>query len=408
LRSIEDETAAYTASADMVGAVDEEKYAKQLAERAKYEAELAQMQREAQDREFNDAISLNNDKLKLAELQAESEIQNAQELEDKKKEIKLAALEEQLAITKKYFGELSDEERIQIDMLIAMIKKLKNEINNGGEDGDGKTLGESIGISDEGLEKATEILDAMSAGVKAVSDIVNGQYEIRLNNLDKQTQAEIAAVNASTQSEENKSEKIKQIEQKAAQEEWKIKKKQFEANKKISIVQAIIAGALGVVNAFQLGPIAGAIAAALIAATTAVQVGVIASSQPPPPPAFATGGKVKGAGTGTSDSIAARLSNGEAVINAKSTAMYEPVLSAINAAGGGVDWYNGEQKLAKGGIVQKFAAGGVAMSSNAIMRENEAAQQIQQTIIQTPPVLVLEEFQDVQGRQVRTETNLQL
>lgn len=51
---------------------------------------------------------------------------------------------------------------------------------------------------------------------------------------------------------------------------------------------------------------------------------------------FATGGYVSGPGSGTSDSIPARLSNGESVINAKSTAMFGPLLSSLNQAGGGV------------------------------------------------------------------------
>jgi hypothetical protein len=41
-------------------------------------------------------------------------------------------------------------------------------------------------------------------------------------------------------------------------------------------------------------------------------------------------------GTSTSDSIMANLSNGESVINAKSTAMFGNLLSNINQAGGGV------------------------------------------------------------------------
>lgn len=51
---------------------------------------------------------------------------------------------------------------------------------------------------------------------------------------------------------------------------------------------------------------------------------------------FATGGLVQGMGTSTSDSIIANLSNGESVINAKSTAMFGNLLSQINQAGGGV------------------------------------------------------------------------
>ena len=51
---------------------------------------------------------------------------------------------------------------------------------------------------------------------------------------------------------------------------------------------------------------------------------------------FATGGYVSGAGTGTSDSIPAMLSNGESVMNANTTATFAPLLSYLNQAGGGV------------------------------------------------------------------------
>lgn len=51
---------------------------------------------------------------------------------------------------------------------------------------------------------------------------------------------------------------------------------------------------------------------------------------------FSAGGYVQGAGTGTSDSIPARLSNGESVMTAKATSMFSPILSAFNQLGGGV------------------------------------------------------------------------
>ena len=55
---------------------------------------------------------------------------------------------------------------------------------------------------------------------------------------------------------------------------------------------------------------------------------------------FASGGLVTGPGSGTSDSIPARLSNGEFVVNAKSAQRYRGVLEAINnnrfASGGSV------------------------------------------------------------------------
>ena len=50
---------------------------------------------------------------------------------------------------------------------------------------------------------------------------------------------------------------------------------------------------------------------------------------------YATGGYVSGAGTGTSDSIPVRLSNGESVINANATSQFAPLLSALNQSAGG-------------------------------------------------------------------------
>ena len=51
---------------------------------------------------------------------------------------------------------------------------------------------------------------------------------------------------------------------------------------------------------------------------------------------FAQGGKVTGPGTGTSDSVPANLSNGEFVMTAKATKMFEPLLAAMNKVGAGV------------------------------------------------------------------------
>jgi hypothetical protein len=46
----------------------------------------------------------------------------------------------------------------------------------------------------------------------------------------------------------------------------------------------------------------------------------------------AVGGMVRGPGTETSDSIPAMLSDGEFVVNARSTRLFQPILSAINAS----------------------------------------------------------------------------
>ncbi|MFL9882034.1 phage tail length tape measure family protein [Paraburkholderia agricolaris] len=69
---------------------------------------------------------------------------------------------------------------------------------------------------------------------------------------------------------------------------------------------------------------------------------------------FADGGAISGAGTGTSDSIPAMLSNGEYVINAASTKKYRSLLDSIN--------HGGMAHFANGGAVG-VASGGTSGSS---------------------------------------------
>jgi hypothetical protein len=67
------------------------------------------------------------------------------------------------------------------------------------------------------------------------------------------------------------------------------------------------------------------------------------------PLGFSVGGHISGAGTGTSDSIPAMLSNGEYVIRAKAAqALGTDVLDQLNHA----------EKFAKGGLIQRFSEGG--------------------------------------------------
>lgn len=72
---------------------------------------------------------------------------------------------------------------------------------------------------------------------------------------------------------------------------------------------------------------AAALTALITAAFEAAKAGI---------DSFAVGGYVQGAGTATSDSIPARLSNGESVMTARTTSMFSPLLSAFNQLGGGV------------------------------------------------------------------------
>lgn len=58
---------------------------------------------------------------------------------------------------------------------------------------------------------------------------------------------------------------------------------------------------------------------------------------------FSEGGLVTGEGTGTSDSVPAMLSNGEAVMTARTVSLFGSTLSALNQLGGGVPIQTGSQ-----------------------------------------------------------------
>ncbi len=93
-------------------------------------------------------------------------------------------------------------------------------------------------------------------------------------------------------------------------------------------LSAGIASASGVPFPGNLVAIATTVATVL--ANIATAISTVKSAK------FATGGKVTGPGTGTSDSIPAMLSNGEYVMTARATKMFEPLLAAMNGIGAGV------------------------------------------------------------------------
>lgn len=97
---------------------------------------------------------------------------------------------------------------------------------------------------------------------------------------------------------------------------------------------------------------------------------------------FAEGGKVTGPGTGKSDSVPAMLSNGEFVMTAAATRIYEPLLMAMNNIGRGVP-------------MQVVSSNREAMMSESLTESFSAAAQ------EITPVVSVVEINDMQNR-VRT------
>ena len=76
--------------------------------------------------------------------------------------------------------------------------------------------------------------------------------------------------------------------------------------------------------------------AAIATTVAAILSGITSAIKTVKSAKFAQGGTVFGVGTGTSDSINARLSNGESVMTSQATSLFSPILSAMNQLGGGV------------------------------------------------------------------------
>lgn len=110
---------------------------------------------------------------------------------------------------------------------------------------------------------------------------------------------------------------------------------------------------------------------------------------------LATGGRVSGPGTGTSDSIPAMLSNGESVINARSTSMFAPLLSWINEMGGGKRFATGGMATTTG-IISSLNAS--SSKANLIDYDLLALKMAEANMMLPAPRLALEDFNTGNGK----------
>ena len=188
-------------------------------------------------------------------------------------------------------------------------------------------------------------------------------------------------------------------EEEYAKQSTELKRKQFEENKAIQLATAVMQGINATLAAYTsgasiplVGTVTGPLFAALAAAFSAVQIGMIASKQPP---AFATGViGLDGPGTATSDSIDARLSRGESVMTAKATERFAPVLAQMEmAVGNRPNFQLGNRKFATGYIPTTDGGYSDRAMSNEVNNASTMAKMFSDSIAKMPqPKLVYDEF----------------
>ena len=128
--------------------------------------------------------------------------------------------------------------------------------------------------------------------------------------------------------------------------------------KALKTAEALISTFIGAQRAYNstvgivpIGTVLAPIMAGLAVASGMAQVRSIQNTELPK---MARGGIVGGYGSGTSDSVNAKLSKGEAVINARSASMFRGALSSMNLAGGGVGFAGEDEDSSGGGVIKAF------------------------------------------------------
>ena len=123
-----------------------------------------------------------------------------------------------------------------------------------------------------------------------ILDVVSQLYGLQIDQVEAKKQADIEAVKNSIMNEEAKAKAIKDIEEGSAKEIKELKRKQAIADKAQAIFGIAINTAVAITTALaQLGPVAGAYAAAAIGVIGAVQAGIVAARPIP----LAEGGLVE-------------------------------------------------------------------------------------------------------------------
>lgn len=168
--------------------------------------------------------------------------------------------------------------------------------------------------------------------IQQTADIAKEAGDLMLENLQSQTNTELMELDkkyeAGEMSEEEYYEKQKQIQQKAARDEYKIKMFQWTA----SMLAATANIAEGVTKAIAKGGVAGIVTGALVAAAGGVQLASIIASKPTPPN-FYKGGVIGGANGATmgGDNTYIHARTGEMILNAH---QQRSLWDMINGQGG--------------------------------------------------------------------------
>lgn len=201
------------------------------------------------------------------------------------------------------------------------LKQLTEEVNNSEVLSEQQKVDAMLEIDEAYAQNKKDLFNnitqEVNGYVQQTADIAKEAGDLMLENLQSQTNTELMELDkkyeAGEMSEEEYYEKQKQIQQKAAREEYKIKMFQWTS----SMLAATANIAEGVSKAIAKGGVAGIVTGALVAAAGGVQLASIIASKPTPPN-FYKGGVIGGANGATmgGDNTYIHARAGEMILNA--------------------------------------------------------------------------------------------
>jgi hypothetical protein len=279
---------------------------------------------------YEDEAKLRGNQTSQAQLSANIELLQANLTAQQKHDIKAAELAKEQEL---YKGNADKEAQINAERL-ANDKELANARIATFESWSGKTI------------------ELLSAANEFTKQIEQGQLNEAQSNHDKEVASLDKKLEKGLISQKVHDSKVKAEDQKLADEKLKIQRQQAIREKAIKMFEIGVNTAAAIMKAAPNIPLEIA-----TAALGAIQLATVVAT---PLPTAGRGMFVK-ASNGTllngpshaQGGIPIEAEGGEAIINKRSTAMFGPLLSAINEAGGGV-------KFASGGVVGMYATGGVA------------------------------------------------
>lgn len=128
-------------------------------------------------------------------------------------------------------------------------------------------------VKDLRIKYAQQTIEAISSTLDTIGNFISSMRDFEMAQAEAQYQADLTAAG-------DNAEKREQIQAEYEQKKLDIQKKYADADMAINIAKAIAAGALAAIQAFaQLGPVAGAIFAGVIAVTTAAEVATIVAQR---------------------------------------------------------------------------------------------------------------------------------